>query len=226
MPGRLRRCVFVSALLIGVPLLGFRTAVADWSIPVTWTSPGDDSAVGTASEYDVRYSKSPITEGNWNFATQAAGEPAPKPAGSTESFLVTGLEPLTTYYIAVKSRDEAYNWSFLSNVISKTTSLVTDVGDSLPIPMSYGLKQNYPNPFNPGTTIEFSLAAGAHVTISIYNLLGQNVASVVDADLPAGPHSFKWDGANSVGRPVASGVYLYRMQAAGFSETRAMTLLR
>ena len=221
------RCVIASAALIGVQLLAVDTAAADdWTIPISWTAPGDDSTVGTASEYDVRYSKNPITEDNWNFATQATGEPAPKSAGSTESFLITGLEPVTTYYIAVKSRDEAYNWSFISNVISRTTSLVTDVDDSVLVPLSFELKQNYPNPFNPSTTIEFSLAAGAHVTILIYNLLGQYVASAIDTDLPAGPHSLTWNGLNSSGRPVASGVYLYRMQTAQYSETRAMTLLR
>ncbi|RKX43917.1 MAG: hypothetical protein DRP27_07600, partial [Thermotogae bacterium] len=76
------------------------------SITLTWTAPGDDGNNGTASEYDIRYSTSEITEENWNSATQCTGEPAPKPAGSSETFTVTGLSPNTTYYFALKTADE------------------------------------------------------------------------------------------------------------------------
>ena len=94
------------------------------SITLTWTAPGDDGDVGVASQYDIRYSTSPIDEGNWDTATQVVGEPAPKPAVSAESFVVTDLLPGTTYYFAIKTADEVPNWSDLSNVASGTTSLV------------------------------------------------------------------------------------------------------
>ena len=91
------------------------------SMPLTWTAPGDDSVTGTASTYDIRYSTSTITLANWSSATQATGEPAPKVAGSSESFTVTGLSPNTTYYFAIRTADEVPNWSALSNVVSKAT---------------------------------------------------------------------------------------------------------
>ncbi len=91
------------------------------SITLNWTAPGDDSSSGTATQYDVRYSLSPITESNWDAATQATGEPTPQPAGSAETFEVFGLAPSTTYYFAIKAADEVPNWSAMSNVISKTT---------------------------------------------------------------------------------------------------------
>ncbi|HEQ98413.1 MAG TPA: hypothetical protein ENO22_03620 [candidate division Zixibacteria bacterium] len=91
------------------------------SITLTWTAPGDDGNVGQAAQYDVRYSVSPITEQTWNSATQADGEPAPAPAGDPESFTVDGLEANTTYYFAIKTADEAGNWSGLSNVAMVTT---------------------------------------------------------------------------------------------------------
>jgi len=94
------------------------------SITLTWTAPGDDGNVGTASQYDIRYSTSPITDANWASATQCTGEPSPQPAGSGESFVVTGLNPSTTYYFALKTADEVPNWSSLSNVPSGTTSAV------------------------------------------------------------------------------------------------------
>lgn len=91
------------------------------TITLTWTAPGDDSASGTASQYDIRYSTSPITNGNWNSATQVAGEPSPLPAGQTQSFTATGLQSGQTYYFAIKTADEVPNWSGLSNVASGTT---------------------------------------------------------------------------------------------------------
>lgn len=92
---------------------------------LTWTALGDDVNVGTASEYDIRYSTSLITEVNWESATQLLVETTPQPAGSTETLVVTGLSRGTTYYFALKSADEVPNWSGLSNVASGTTAMMT-----------------------------------------------------------------------------------------------------
>lgn len=92
------------------------------SVALTWTAPGDDGTVGTATAYDIRYSTSVITAANWSTATQVTGETAPKLAGSAETFTVTGLNPATTYYFAIKTADEVPNWSVLSNVVSKATA--------------------------------------------------------------------------------------------------------
>jgi hypothetical protein len=91
------------------------------SIILNWTAPGDDGSSGTATQYDIRYSLSNISDANWGAATQVSGIPSPQLAGSAESFEVTGLLPGTTYYFAIKSCDEVPNWSPLSNVISRTT---------------------------------------------------------------------------------------------------------
>ena len=95
--------------------------LTDTSIQLTWTAPGDDAGSGTASTYDIRYSTSAITAGNWGSATQVSGEPAPQAASSSESFTVTGLDPNTTYYFAIKTADEVPNWSAISNSPSATT---------------------------------------------------------------------------------------------------------
>ena len=92
------------------------------SVDLSWTAPGDDGATGTATTYDVRYSTSTITAGNWASATQATGEPAPQVAGSAETFTVTGLSESTTYFFAIKTSDEVPNESALSNVPSATTA--------------------------------------------------------------------------------------------------------
>lgn len=99
----------------------FAADATETTITVYWTAPGDDGSVGTASEYDIRYSTSNINSGNWSGATRATGEPSPQIAGSSESFTITGLSPSTTYYIGIKTSDEVFNESGLSNVISVTT---------------------------------------------------------------------------------------------------------
>ncbi|SFA82425.1 Fibronectin type III domain-containing protein [Cohnella sp. OV330] len=85
------------------------------SATLNWTAPGDDGNERTATQYDVRYSTSPITASNWSSATQAIGEPTPQTAGTAQSFTVLGLTTGTTYYFAMKTRDNANNESILSN---------------------------------------------------------------------------------------------------------------
>ena len=92
------------------------------SVTLTWTSPGDDGTVGTAAEYDIRYSTSPIDDANFSQATPVSGIPDPQPAGSIETLTVDNLQPSTTYYFAIKSADEVPNWSLISNIVSVATS--------------------------------------------------------------------------------------------------------
>ncbi len=91
------------------------------AVTLSWTAPGDDDNTGTATAYDIRYSTSTITQANWDAATQVTSEPTPAAASSNESMVVSGLSPSTTYYFAIKTVDEASNWSSLSNVASATT---------------------------------------------------------------------------------------------------------
>jgi subtilisin family serine protease len=103
---------------------------------------------------------------------------------------------------------------------------------STPIPEQFSLLQNYPNPFNPATRIKFAIprnsskAAVSHVQLDIVNILGQRVRTLVDADLTPGEHEVIWSGESDVGRPVASGVYFYRLVCDGKAETRKMLLLK
>lgn len=97
------------------------------TITLTWTAPGDDAGVGTATSYDVRYSTSLIDASNWSSASQLVGEPSPAIAGTTESAIVNGLTAGTKYYFAMKTSDEVPNISALSNVPSLSTLAAPDV---------------------------------------------------------------------------------------------------
>ncbi len=90
-------------------------------VTLAWTAPGDNGTAGRASQYDLRYSTSPITSTNWDQATTVTNLPAPQSAGSQEVYKVTGLLPATTYYFCLKAADAGPNWSVLSNVAFRTT---------------------------------------------------------------------------------------------------------
>ncbi len=77
---------------------------------------------------------------------------------------------------------------------------------------AFALQQNAPNPFNPRTTIAFSLDLPAHATLAVFDVRGRHVRTLLDADLPAGPHARLWDSTDAAGRPVAAGVYIYRLE--------------
>ncbi|MBI5742653.1 MAG: fibronectin type III domain-containing protein [Candidatus Niyogibacteria bacterium] len=102
------------------------TSTTQTTVGLSWTAPGDDGSTGTATSYDMRYSTSNITEGNWAAATQATGEPAPQIAGTSQSMTVTGLTADTLYYFAIKTDDEVPNHSAISNIVSTSTRPVPD----------------------------------------------------------------------------------------------------
>ena len=88
------------------------------------------------------------------------------------------------------------------------------------------LRQNFPNPFNPETEIRFQLPNASRVGIKIFNVLGQNIRTLVDARYQAGYHSVRWDGTDRNGKLAASGIYFYQLQAGTFSQLKKMILLR
>ncbi len=100
-------------------------------------------------------------------------------------------------------------------------AIPTDVKIVESTPVEYRLSQNYPNPFNPTTTIRFGLPERSTVTIKVFNLLGGEVATVVDGIFDAGERAVEFDAAN-----LASGVYVYRLQAGTFTQTRKMVVMR
>ncbi|MFH2049530.1 MAG: C1 family peptidase [bacterium] len=108
---------------------------------------------------------------------------------------------------------------------SPTLVLSTDDEDE-PLPFRFELKNNYPNPFNPTTTIEYTIPVKSEVDISIFNLLGQRVKTIVNGEESAGEHSVSWDGTDFSGSRVASGIYLYRIVAGDNTQTKKMMFIK
>jgi len=107
--------------------------------------------------------------------------------------------------------------------------IITSVYDGRPfaqLPQNFELYQNYPIPFNPETQIEFSLSRASHVTIDVYNILGKRVRMLVDERLSSGHKVVTWDGKDDNGSDISSGIYLYRIVAGDFVESKKMVLLK
>ncbi|ARA91750.1 hypothetical protein AWN76_000260 [Rhodothermaceae bacterium RA] len=113
-------------------------------------------------------------------------------------------------------------------VLSDGTTLSTGTNGTDDLPTGFRLQQNYPNPFNPTTTIAFELtrAEASPVSLVVYNLLGQEVRTLIQGALPAGTYTVEWDGRDNAGAPVSSGVYLYRLTQGDQMQTRSMVLMK
>jgi N-acetylneuraminic acid mutarotase len=107
------------------------------------------------------------------------------------------------------------------SIIAKADVITGIVSQDATIPRKFTLHQNYPNPFNPTTAIEFSIPKSEFVTLKIYNVLGEEVATPISERLSTGSYRYEWNAST-----LASGVYLYRLQAGDYVETRKMVLMK
>lgn len=113
----------------------------------------------------------------------------------------------------------------MRGIVTAVSGLVS-VGNSDDIPRSFILEQNHPNPFNPSTTIQYSVPRQGVVKLRIFDLIGREVATLVNHDQGPGTYRVAWDGRNHFGTEVASGVYFYRLETAGVHQVRKMALVR
>jgi len=141
--------------------------------------------------------------------------------GNTWTRINSGLATLNVYSLAVSPNGYLFAGASDGVVYRSTqpTTAIERTGSEMPL--AFSLEQNYPNPFNPSTTIEFSLSHSGPVTVKVFNLLGEEVATLVNEVRPAGTYRIGW---NAGGLP--SGVYFYRLQASNLTEAKKLTLLR
>ena len=103
---------------------------------------------------------------------------------------------------------------------------MTDLEDAGTPPLVTRLYQNSPNPFNPSTAIKFDLANNEHVALKIYNVAGRLVRTLVDGKMVRGRHSVEWNGRGDSTLQLASGIYIYKLEAGGFTATRKLVLMK
>lgn len=140
--------------------------------------------------------------------------------GASYSFTDYNVKDGVTYRYWLESKD-------LNGDSSIEGPVLVTVGErETPAPAFFNLAQNCPNPFNPVTEIMYELPVDCKVSLEIYNVAGRRVATLVNEYQPAGSRVAGWDGRDANGLEVSSGVYFYKLQAAGFTEIRKMVLLR
>jgi hypothetical protein len=199
------------------------------AIPVMWTSAGDDGNSGTAESYDLRISQSPIIEANFASATGVEA-PSPGAAGSGQSHQVAGLAPCTTYYLAVKTRDEAGLLSPISNVVSAGTACgggPPKTGEQT-LPTVLELTSTGSNPA--ATSVAFEIGIPIHQTgsyqLEIFDVSGRSIRVLGHAHATPGRRSEVWDLRDHRGALVGSGIYFARLSLAGSEVVHRVAVVR
>jgi hypothetical protein len=131
--------------------------------------------------------------------------------------------------LIANENNECCDWEFGSvYVVAGGPQIVAGVESPQEpaLPDDFSLSPNHPNPFNPATTIEYRVPFRCVVLLEVFNVLGQKVRVLFQGEKSAGSYTVEWDGADDLGRTLASGVYLYRLRAGEFSATKKMLLLK
>ncbi len=187
-------------------------------------APGGLVASTTGGSNGVELNWLPVPDEDFDYysiyrGTSSGFVPA-KPIANTidTTFVDANVSPGVTYYYLVAATDFNGNEGEFSEE-AKVTVLSTEA--EMKLPDEFALKQNYPNPFNPRTSISFAVPQTGMVTITVYNLLGKEIARLVNEVKEAGRYTVEWDAGG-----LTSGVYLVQMRSDGFVETRKMMLLK
>ena len=139
---------------------------------------------------------------------------------------------LMSYYIQApdmayaREQDGGGDWMYMDPTPGLSNTTIMSKKEGTIQPKSFKLAQNYPNPFNPVTTLRYDLPENGLVYITIYDMLGNIVNNLVNTNQSSGYKSIQWDATNNQGEPVSAGVYLYKIQAGDFVDTKKMILLK
>ncbi len=223
----------------GVADLSLRTGRT--SAVVTWTAPGDDGVSGAASEYELRYSTSAITAENFSGATRLS-TPSPGEAGSTECVEFFGLAGCTKYYFGLRTRDEASNWSPLSNLPTGTTKCsgyelaVCEGGlesepsrEKLAVPDAMALGTPQPNPGTDFVSVCYSVpddSSGTDLDLAVFDVLGRRVQTLVQGASRPGYFTATWTLRDRRGAEAPRGVYFVRYRLGSQEQVRRVCVLR
>jgi flagellar hook assembly protein FlgD len=144
---------------------------------------------------------------------------------SLELSILGDLGPYSVTSFGIDQYDELYICSLDGKIYKFSQALSTVKIDGI-IPNKIFLHQNYPNPFNPVTSLRYDLPENGLVNITIYDMMGRIVKTLVNSSQTAGYKSIKWNATNDRNEPVSAGLYLYTIQAGEFRQTKKMVLLK
>lgn len=187
------------------------TLQANGKVMLTWRDNTDKDLAG----YKIYYSSDAIGFGG----TEANEGPSPISVSTIDTMYLTGLTGGIMNRFAISAIDLSTNESDLSDTVS---GLITGVSQySSKIPSNYALNQNYPNPFNPSTSIQFDLPRTGFTTLRVYNLLGQEVATLVNEMKSAGSYKVQWNAQN-----MTTGMYFYKLISGDVTQVKKMVLMK
>ena len=192
-------------------------------ITLRWTAPGDDASIGKPTRYDLRYSTQRQTTVTFTNASVAPGLPLPKPAGSLETYTLAGLSPDSTYYIALKARDDAGNWSAISNVLAARPSATVGVPEN---PMVLAFAEPWPNPARSSVQLSYSLPQAGETQTRVFDVTGRSVRILERGWHAAGQVPMAWDLKDEHGDRVPTGVYFIFATALGRRWTRRVAVVQ
>ncbi|MEM9665101.1 MAG: FG-GAP-like repeat-containing protein [Bacteroidota bacterium] len=194
---------------------------------VLW-EPGQDAETDAqALTYNLTVGTAPGLSDVMSAGITADGralQPGPGNMGHARRTVVRSLDPAQPYFVRVQSVDSGFRSSDFARASINDTGVSTE--PEIDQPTAPRLLGNYPNPFNPTTSIQYQLHTTTDVRLTVYDVLGNEVAVLVEGMRPAGTYEARWDGRDAAGRAVASGVYLYRLEAGTFRRAQTMTLLK
>ncbi len=209
---------------------GLQSVVHNDSVTLSWRAATDSETPSRGLSYNLRIGTSPGgVEVMSPMAQGGSGHRLFAARGNANQDTVWTIRnlPAGKYYWSVQAIDHGFAGSAFTVEDSFVVSITGIKTNPEELPEKCILMQNYPNPFNPTTNVEFSLPTDSRVLLTIYDLTGRKVKSLVNRNLPAGWHAVQWDGTNDAGQPVASGVYLYHLQAEdNFVQNHKMLLVR
>lgn len=179
---------FILSILAAFVIAG--SAMGSDTVNVSWTAPGDDGSVGTASFYTLRYSISEITALNFDdtILHQTAPTPVPLLAGTIQNVDIVGLLEGTRYWFAMKASDEVGNISIISNIVDTLTPSDTTAPGQIQILLGWV----GPNPFQDQVTLGYILGREGDVKGDVFNILGRRVHRLEIGKRSAGYHEVTW----------------------------------
>ena len=180
-------------------------------VTLSWSANSESDLAG----YEIHYG---TESGVYDGITAEEGA-SPVQISTFTEFELTGLDAASTYYFALRAFDGSLNLSEFSNEV--TISMATGIETAIQIPDKFELSQNYPNPFNPSTNIKYSVPSASLVQITVYDLLGREVETLVNSVKQPGTYQITLDMSS-----FASGIYIYRLKAGSFTQTQRLTLLK